>query len=266
MSWDWDNPKATSTPRPINPDNPVWQALGGAITPTGDIAGQGKPASDEEPSPEVVKYGGFNFLKTYKKDSLGNWVAKYERIPETAETASEKARLDKQAELYVAQAESERAQSEYYKAQAWKAMQPPAPAAPVAPTLPSNVIEWLTQDYSKRVAAGEMTAPQAMEEMGKLYQKWQEPATLEARRTQAVGLLPGLMGQEQEHWRGIAPYILPESTQYYPGFEPGGGMAGLAALGGAQYNPELSRVNRTPSNSPMYQSTAAMLMQLLGGK
>lgn len=71
------------------------------------------------------------------------------------------------------------------------------------------------------------------------------------QREMAAQVGQAIAAMQAEVWRQGMPFTLPQGTTYAPGFERGGPVSGLYAMGGSQYTPTPLAVTNPPSAEEM---------------
>ena len=71
------------------------------------------------------------------------------------------------------------------------------------------------------------------------------------QREMAAQVGQAIAAMQAEVWRQGMPFTLPQGTTYAPGFERGGPVAGLYAMGGSQYTPTPLAVTNPPTAAEM---------------
>ncbi len=71
------------------------------------------------------------------------------------------------------------------------------------------------------------------------------------QREMAAQVGQAIAAMQAEVWRQGMPFTLPQGTTYAPGFERGGPVSGLYAMGGSQYTPTPMAVTNPPTAQEM---------------
>jgi len=116
------------------------------------------------------------------------------------------------------------------------------------PSYVSPYDQWQMQ-FSEQEAERQWRQTQFEQQLQMEQWAWQQRQAQQqyqlSQQQMGAGMMPSLLGLQQEAWNARRQYELPQGTQYLPTFEPGGLMSSLAQSGGWGFTP------REPLNLPI---------------
>ncbi len=116
------------------------------------------------------------------------------------------------------------------------------------PSYVSPQDQWQMQ-FSEQEAERQWRQTQFEQQLQREQWAWQQRQAQQqyqlSQQQMGAGMMPSLLGLQQEAWNARRQYELPQGTQYLPTFEPGGLMSSLAQSGGWGFTP------REPLNLPI---------------